>query len=192
MYTIFVVVMNYNEWIFVGFEKEDTFLLNLDIFQKLFDGSSYWKIKINHKRAKRALKIIHHEYVLHENYSWFRFTKSVFYIRTLCLYAFRLCILNMHIISMSMRIHMMTVGAVLEVIGNVHCPSIAIVLKMCQFRLHRPAPIGSMSIIIGQWRRRLPFPFNPLRFQNKHRPHIVQALAIIGPHHTMNIMRMVS
>lgn len=72
------------------------------------------------------------------NYSWFRFTKVGFIIRTLCLYTFRLCILNMHIISTSMRIRTMTAGAVRAAIGNVHCPSIAIVLKMCQFRLQRP------------------------------------------------------
>lgn len=122
------------------------------------------------------------------NYSWFRFTQVDVIIRTLCLYIFRLCILNMHIISMCTRIHMMTAGD-REAIGNVHCPSIAIVLKMCQFRLQRPVQIASTSIIIGPLGQPPPL---PLQFQNKRPPHIVQAPPTIDPHHTKNIMRTVN
>lgn len=100
----------------------------------------------------------------------------VFIIRTLCLYAFRLYIWNMHITSMSMKIPMMIVGVVRAVraaIGNDHYPLKIIVLKMCQLHQVR---IESMCTINGP------------SMLNK-RPHIVRVLAIIAQPHFKNIMQ---
>lgn len=100
-----------------------------------------------------------------------------FYIRTLCLYAFRLYILNMHIISMCTRIRMTIAGVVVRAVqaatGNVHCLLRVIVRKMCQFQPVQTVLVSTIN-------------HGPLQPLNK-RQHIVQVLAIIDQQHMKNI-----
>lgn len=96
-----------------------------------------------------------------------------FIIRTLCLYTFRLCTLNMRTISTYTRIRMMTAGAVVAT-GNDHCPlKIAAVLnKMCQLRR---VLIELISATNGQ--------------PTLNKPSHIR-LTLIDQPHTKNILRM--
>lgn len=108
-----------------------------------------------------------------------------FYIRTLCVYAFRLYTSKMHIISTFTKIAMTIAGAVRAAraaTGNVRCPLKIIVPKMCQLHRIRIEWIKWATVLFGH------------RLMSNKRPHTVPAsilppISVNNQQHTKSIMR---